>query len=83
MKRFVYFLTIFTIAIFVSSVALFANGKINKAHAALKAKNVKPINCGYCHGPIAKKKDQKFLKGQVKYKDHAKVPACAGSGCHK
>lgn len=83
MKRIVCFVTIFTMALSITSAGLFANPKINKAHAPLKSKDGKAINCGYCHGSFAKKKDQQYLRGQAKYKEIAKFPSCTGARCHK
>ena len=75
-------MAVFALVVSLSTGAAFANAKIAKPHAALKAKG-KAINCAYCHGPIAKKKDQKYMKGQANYAALAKIADCTGAGCHK
>ena len=82
MKKTVGFMTVFALVISLSAGAVFANPKIGQKHAALKAKG-KAINCVFCHGPVAKKKDQKYLKGQANYAALAKIADCTGAGCHK
>ena len=82
MKKNLSFMAVFALVISLSAGAVFANPKIGQKHATMKAKG-KAVNCVYCHGPVAKKPKQNYMKGQANYAAIAKIADCAGAGCHK
>jgi hypothetical protein len=83
MKRKRLLIFIFSMVMCMSAAGVYSNAIINSKHAGMKARDGKAINCGYCHGAIAKQKGQNLMKGQAKYRSLAQKPSCGGGGCHR